>query len=125
MSELLTVSDYEPNEDDEGMDVEDEDLKKRKAAAHRYLKRVAGKRVRLTMEQKAKIAVFAANHSHLSREAVINWAVKGFDLKEAPAPALVTTLKKDIQVEWAKNYVSQRNCLKEITIQVSQQKRIF
>ena len=97
MSELLTVSDYEPNEDDEGMDVEDEDLKKRKAAAHRYLKRVAGKRVRLTMEQKAKIAVFAANHSHLSREAVINWALKEFYLKDAPAPALITMLKKDQQ----------------------------
>jgi hypothetical protein len=58
------------------------------------LKRVEGNRVWLTVEQKAKLFVFAADHSHLSREAVINWAVKKFDLKETPAPSLITSLKR-------------------------------
>jgi hypothetical protein len=47
------------------------------------------------MEQKAKISVFAANHMHLSREAVINWAIKEFDLKGTPAPALISLKKKE------------------------------
>jgi hypothetical protein len=105
---VQTVSDDEPSEDDEDMHVEEQFLKKRKitgAAAHKCLKRVEGNRVRLTMEQKAKLSVFAADHSHLSRQALINWAVKEFDLKETPAPSLITSLKKDAKVEWAKNYL--------------------
>ena len=87
-----TVSDDEPSEDDEVIDEEGKNSKKRKAtgaAAHMCLKRIEGKRVRLTMEQKAKISVFAAEHLHLSREAVISWAVKEFDLQGTPAPALI------------------------------------
>ena len=59
------------------------------------------------MEQKAKITVFAADHSHLSREAVINWAVEQFHLQGTPAPALITSLRKEDKVEWAKRYLSQ------------------
>ena len=97
---VQTISDDEPSDDDEDMHVDDQSSKKRKitgAAAHMCLKRAEGKRDRLTMEQKAELSVFAADHSHLSREAVINWALKEFDLKEAPAPALITMLKKDQQ----------------------------
>jgi hypothetical protein len=114
---VQTVSDDEPSEDDEDMHVEEQSSKKRKitrAAAHKCLKRVDGNRVRLTMEQKAKLSVFAADHSHLSREAVINWAVKEFDLKETPAPSLITSLKKDAKVEWAKNYLLQETVSKKL-----------
>ena len=57
------------------------------------------------MEQKAKLTVFAADHSHLSREAVINWAVEQFDLEGNPAPGLITSLRKEDTVEWANRYL--------------------
>jgi hypothetical protein len=113
---VQTVSDDEPSEDVEDMHVDEQSSKKRKitgAAAHKCLKRVEGNHVRLTMEQKAKLSVFAADHSHLSREAVINWAVKEFDLKEAPPPSLITSLKRDAKVEWAKNYLLQETVSKK------------
>ena len=78
------------------------------------MKLVEGKRVRLTMEQKAKLTVFAADHSHLSREAVINWAVEQFDLERTPAPALIISLRKEDKVEWAKRYLSQETVVKEL-----------
>ena len=61
---VQTCSDDEPSEDDEVINVEGKDSKKRKAtgaAAHMCLKRVEGKRVRLTMEQKAKKFKASAN----------------------------------------------------------------
>ncbi len=53
------------------------------AAAHRILKRVEGKRVRLTNEQKAEIAVYADNlkNAQLSSDDVTSWAVQ--NLREA------------------------------------------
>ena len=82
-----TVSDDEPSEDDEVIDEEGKNSKKRKAtgaAAHMCLKLgVEGKHVRLTMEQKAKISesVFAADHLHLSCEAVINLICRELQLQ--------------------------------------------
>ena len=108
---LLTVSDDEPcDEDVESSAVDPTISKKRKstgAAAHRCLKRVEGKRVRLTNEQKAEIAVYADANAQLSREDIISWAVKKYDLDGAPAPALISTLRKPEKVKWAKEYLSQ------------------
>ena len=69
------------------------------------------------MEQKAKITVFAADHSHeshLSREAVINLTVEQIDFEGTPAPALITSLRKEVKVEWAKRHLSQETVVKKL-----------
>ena len=104
------MSDDEASEVDECTNAEVQDSKKRKAtsaAAYRCLKLVGGKRVRLIMEQKAKATIFDADHSHLSYEAVINWAVEPFNLEGTLDPALITSFRKEDKVECAKRYLSQ------------------
>ena len=76
---VLTVSDDEQDEAIDCSSVDKPIPSKRKAtgaASHMCLKRVEGKRVRLTNEQKAEISVFADKHEQLSREDILAWAVK-------------------------------------------------
>ena len=80
---VQTVSDDEPVEsfEDSALASDTSCEKKRKAtgaAAHRVLKRVDGKRVRLTNEQKAEIAVYADKNAQLSREDILSCAVKQY-----------------------------------------------
>ncbi len=74
-----------------------QDAKKRKAtgaAAHRVLKRIEGKRVRLSQRQLAEISIYANKHKTLSREDAIHWAVEKFSLTESPHVALISKLRK-------------------------------
>ncbi len=76
---VQTVPDDEPVEVFEDPALDKSCEKKRKAtgaAAHRVLKRVEGKRVRLTNKQKAEIAVYSDKIAQLSCEDVISWAVQ-------------------------------------------------
>ncbi len=66
-----------------------------------------GKRVRLSNEQKAEIAVYADKYAELSREDIPSWAVKQYDLDGVPAQALIPTLRKQEKVKWAKEYLTQ------------------
>jgi hypothetical protein len=107
---VQTVSDDEPVEsfEDSALASDTSCEKKRKAtraAAHRVLKRVDGKRLRLTNEQKTEIAVYADKNAQLSREDVLSWAVKQYDLDGVPAPALISTLRKPEKVKWAKVHI--------------------
>ena len=107
VQDVQTLSDDAASED---LLAEDTSSKKRKAtgaAAHRCLKRVEEKRVRLTNEQKAKIAIYADEHRHLSRDDVTTWAVSKYDLKCCPASAFISSLWKPEKVNWAENYLVQ------------------
>ena len=66
-----------------------------------------GKSVRLTNEQKAEIAVYADHNAQFSREDLISWVVKNYDLDGVPAQALISTLRKSEKVKWAKEYLMQ------------------
>ncbi len=83
----LEVSSIVVESDHDDPDGPAQDAKKRKAtgaAAHRVLKRIEGKRVRLSQRQLAEISIYANKHKTLSREDVIHWAVEKFSLTESP-----------------------------------------
>ena len=107
---LQTVSDDEKNDEIDASVVDKTILKKRKAtgaAAHMCLERIEGKCIRLTNEQKAEFSVYADHNLHLSREDIISWAVKQYDLEGSPAPALISSLRKPETIKQAKEYLSQ------------------
>ena len=105
--DVQTVSDDEASTDSLAEDTSSKKRKATGAAAHRCLKRVEEKRVRLTNEQKAKIAIYADEHRHLSRDDVTTWAVSKYDLKCCPASAFISSLWKPEKVNWAENYLVQ------------------
>ena len=107
--DVQTVSDDEASTDSLAEDTSSKKRKATGAAVHRCLKRVEGKRVDFTNEQKAEIAIYADEHRHLSHDDVTTWAVSKYDLKCCPASALISPLQKPVKVKWAKNYLVQES----------------